>query len=175
MGRLPRISSERLSLKPFATIDVDRLHALWTQPDVRRFLWDDVIISRDRAADEVESGLENAARHGIGYWVIESQNESDLLGFCGFRFIDGGPELELMYGLGRAYWGRGLATEASRAVLDWLWKSSSYPRVFARTDPPNKKSIAVMHRLGMRLHSASPTLITYVLDRISESPQNPLY
>ena len=91
MGRLPRISTDRLSLRPFTIMDIDRLHALWTQPDMRRFLWDDVIISRDRAADEVERGLQNAGRHGIGYWVIESQKENDLLGFCGFRLIDHGP------------------------------------------------------------------------------------
>jgi hypothetical protein len=60
-----------------------------------------------------------------------------------------------MYGLERACWGKGLATEASRAVLAWLWASTSYQRVFARTDPPNRKSIEVMQRLGMRLDSDS--------------------
>ena len=132
MGRLPRISTDRLSLRPFTIMDIDRLHALWTQPDMRRFLWDDVIISRDRAADEVERGLQNAGRHGIGYWVIESQKENDLLDFCGFRLIDHEPEIELMYGLGRAYWGKGLTTEASRAALAWLWNSTGYSRVYEK-------------------------------------------
>ena len=141
MGRLPRISTERLSLRPFTIMDIDRLHALWTQPDMRRFLWDDVIISRDRAADEVERGLENTDRHGIGYWMIEAQKENDLLGFCGFRLIDNEPEIELMYGLERAYWGMGLATEASRVALAWLWNSTGYRRVYARTDPPNENPL----------------------------------
>ncbi len=165
MRGLPRLLTARLSLRPFAIVDIDRLHALWIQPDMRRFLWDDIIISRDRAADEVELGLENAARYGIGYWIIEPQRENDVLGFCGFRLIERGPEIELMYGLERACWGKGLATEASRVLVAWLWTSTDYQRVFARTDPPNQKSLAVMQRLGMRLHSASPTLISYVLDR----------
>ena len=172
MGKLPRISTDRLRLGPFTIMDIDRLHALWVQPDMRRFLWDDIVISRDRAADEVERGLENAVRYGIGYWVIEPQKEDGLLGFCGFRLIDQGPEIELMYGLERACWGKGLATEASRALLAWLWTSTGYARVFARTDPPNQKSIAVMQRLGMRFDSASSTLISYVLDR-SAAGQNP--
>jgi RimJ/RimL family protein N-acetyltransferase len=146
-------------------IDIDRLHALWTQPDMRHFLWDDIIISRDRAAEEVERGLENEARYGIGYWIIEPQKDDDLLGFCGFRLIDQGPEIELMYGVARTSWGKGLATEASRAVLAWLWTSTNYQRVFARTDPPNQKSIAVMRRLDMRFYSASSSLISYVLDK----------
>jgi hypothetical protein len=73
-----------------------------------------------------------------------------------------------MYGLESAYWGKGLATEASRAALAWLWNSTGYSRVYARTDPPNEKSIAVMKRLGMRSDSSAPTLISYMLDRIPE-------
>ena len=175
MGRLPRISTDRLSLRPFTLMDIDRLHALWAKPDMRRFLWDDIIISRDRAAGEVERGLENVARYGIGYWIIEPQNKDDLLGFCGFRLSGQGPDIELMYGLQRASWGKGLATEASRAVLDWLWTSTSYQRVFARTDPPNQKSILVMHRLGMGFHSASRTLISYVLDRSAADQKRSLF
>ena len=172
MGELPRISTDHLSLRPFTIMDIDRLHRLWAEENMRRFLWDDIIISRDRAAAEVERGLENAARYGIGYWIIETLKEDDLLGFCGFRLIDQGPDIELMYGLEPAYWGRGLATEASRAILAWLWTSTSYQRVFARTDPPNQKSIAVMQRLGMRFDSASPTLISHVLHR-SAPDRNP--
>src|SRR5215472_8409148 len=165
MGVLPRISTDRLNLRPFTIMDIDRLHALWAHPDMRRFLWDDIVISRDRAADEISRGLENAARYGIGYWIIGSQRKDDLLGFCGFRLIGQGPDIELMYGLERASWGKGLATEASRAVVAWLWASTSFQRVFARTDPPNWKSVAVMQRLGMRFDSDSPTLISYVLHR----------
>jgi hypothetical protein len=47
------------------------------------------------------------------------------MGFCGFRFIGDGPEIELMYGLLPRYWGQGLA------------------------DPPNTKSIPAMRRLEM--------------------------
>jgi ribosomal-protein-alanine N-acetyltransferase len=173
MGKLPRISTRRFVLRPFTVMDIDRLHALGTQPHLRRFLWDDLIISRDRAAEEVERGLENAARHGIGYWVVESQKGNDMIGFCGFRLIGHGPEIELMYGLERAHWGKGLATEASRAALAWLWSSTRYQRVYARTDPPNTKAIAVMQRLGMQFDGASPTLISYVLERVPEVPQNP--
>ena len=167
MGRLPRISTDRLSLRPFTIMDIDRLHALWTQPDMRRFLWDDVIISRDRAADEVERSPKcRPAWHRIlGDRVSERKRSTRFL-----RFSVDRPrtKIELVYGLERAYWGKGLATEASRAALVWLWNSTGYSCVYARTDPPNEKSIAVMQRLGMRSDSASPTLISYVLDRISE-------
>lgn len=162
---LPIIRTERLLLRPFSRADVDSLHALWTTRAVRLFLWDDLVISRERAIQEIERGLENSARHGIGYWVIEQNTTPGTIGFGGFRPIDAGPEIELMYGLEHSYWGKGLATEAAQALLDWLWQSSNYRRVFARTDSPNERSVAVMRRLGMRFELATPTMITYVLEK----------
>lgn len=162
---LPVISTARLLLTPFRATDIDRLLALWTEPAVRRFLWDDIVIPRARAAEEVTRGLESEEQFGIGYWIIELNHGKGLAGFCGFRFIDKGPEIELMYGLRQNHWGRGLATEASRAILRWLWESTGHQRVFARTDSSNQGSVALMKRLRMRFESATPSLITYVLER----------
>jgi ribosomal-protein-alanine N-acetyltransferase len=91
--------------------------------------------------------------------------EPPIAGFCGFRFIDAGPEIELMYGLRGEYWGKGLATEASFAALDYLWRSTAFQRVYARTDPPNVRSVQVMLRLGMKHESTTPQMIVYVLQR----------
>ena len=162
---LPNIPTEHLLLRPFSGEDVDSLHALWTSRAVRQFLWDDLVITRERAIEEIERSFANAAHHGIGYWVIEQDPSRATIGFVGFRPIDKGPEIELMYGLEQRCWGKGLATEASQALLDWLWHSTTYPRVFARMDPPNERSVGVMRRLGMRLESATATMITYVLER----------
>jgi RimJ/RimL family protein N-acetyltransferase len=69
-----------------------------------------------------------------------------------------------VYGLLPAYWGRGLATEAARAALDYLWETGR-ARVYARTDAPNEKSIAVLRRLGMRQVSSPIPMLTFVLAR----------
>lgn len=62
---------------------------------------------------------------------------------------------------------RGLATEASQALLTWLWKEKAFQRVYARTDMPNLRSAAVMRRLGMHFESATPTIVIYVLERVT--------
>jgi [ribosomal protein S5]-alanine N-acetyltransferase len=162
---LPPIATDRLSLRPFTQDDVDVLHAVWTDPDVRRYLWDDIVIPRERAVDVVRSHLESVAASGIGYWVVHTAEDKPVIGFCGFRFIEGGNEIELMYGLLPQYWRRGLATEASRAALDYLWRNTSFVRAWARTDPPNTKSVEVMRRLHMRHVSSTATIISYVIER----------
>lgn len=163
--QLPVLRTHRLLLRPWTCEDVDSLHALWTAPEVRLYLWDDVAITRDVAENVVKSHLESAVEHGVGYWAIHAPDGSTLAGFCGFRFIDDGPEIELMYGLKGAHWGKGYATEASLAAIEYLWRSTQFQQVFARTDPPNEASVRVMVRLGMTQVSSTLSMITYVLRR----------
>jgi RimJ/RimL family protein N-acetyltransferase len=168
--RLPALRSQRLGLCPWTREDVDALHALWTAPAVRRYLWDDLIIARGLAEQLIDSHLATADRYGIGYWAIHvapplAPAEAPMVGFCGFRFIDEGPEIELMYGLQAEHWGKGFATEASLAAIEYLWDSTGFQLVYARTDPPNEKPVQVMRRLGMTLESSSPSAIVYVLRR----------
>jgi RimJ/RimL family protein N-acetyltransferase len=107
-------------------------------------------------------------RAGIGYWALFVPPTAEragvpIAGFCGFRFIDDGPDIELMYGLRAEYWGQGLATEACQAAIEYLWLSSGFSRFYARTDPPNERSVKVMRRLGMTIESTNESMITYVL------------
>ncbi|MGH9629920.1 MAG: GNAT family N-acetyltransferase [Bryobacteraceae bacterium] len=167
---LPLIRTRRLLLRPWTRNDVDALHALWMEPEVRRYLWDDVVITRDTAAQVVEADLAAAARCNIGCWALHitaavSPTEALIGGFCGLRFIDDGPEIELIYGLRGEHWGKGLATEACVAALQYLWGSTTCQQVYARTDPPNDKSVQVMLRLGMIHHSTTASMISYLLRR----------
>ncbi len=57
---------------------------------------------------------------------------------------------EIGYGVARAHWGEGLASEAARAMLDWSFPHYGLAKVFARTDPRNVGSWRVMEKLGMR-------------------------
>jgi RimJ/RimL family protein N-acetyltransferase len=158
------LSTLRLCLRPWAADDLDELHRLWTEPGVRRYLWDDAVISRERAAEALESHFETVASHGIGYWIVELAGDPRVAGFCGFRLFEPG-EVELLYGFLPEFWGLGLATEASQVALEYLWAKTALPRVWAKTDPPNRKSVEVMRRLGMREHSSTTASIEYVLER----------
>jgi RimJ/RimL family protein N-acetyltransferase len=108
---LPTIRKQHLVLRPWTHTDIDALHALWTSPEVRRYPRDDLVIMRDVAERLVDSHIATADQHGIWYWVLHmppvSLAETPVAGFCGFRFIDDGPEIELVYGLQAEHWGKG--------------------------------------------------------------------
>jgi ribosomal-protein-alanine N-acetyltransferase len=119
-------------------------------PDVRRYLFDDESVERDWVEREIEASARNFESHRYGLWALYEPGGSDLVGFTGLRVFHGADEPQLLYGLDPAVWGRGYATEAAAGVLTHAFDELRVDRVLASTDPPNKASLAVMRRLGMR-------------------------
>ncbi|MCA9077862.1 MAG: GNAT family N-acetyltransferase [Planctomycetaceae bacterium] len=147
---LPILSTVRLSLSPVTYADINFLHQLWTLPEVRKFLWDDEVISLELARETVEGFLRDAETDGLGLWLISQCDAPETaVGFTSLRHPAGSEEVELLYGLHPDVWGRGLATEASRAVLDYCFDVLQLMRVVAGADQPHVLSLAVMKRLGM--------------------------
>jgi ribosomal-protein-alanine N-acetyltransferase len=142
------LATPRLVLRPLTAADVAAVHALWTDPDVRRYLWADEVVTRDRVREVIAASTRHFAARRVGLWGVHHGADGALIGFCGCREWPTG-EPELMYGLLKPWWGRGLATEAASAVLDYVFETLGHPVVMAATDPPNVASVQVMERLGM--------------------------
>jgi RimJ/RimL family protein N-acetyltransferase len=162
---LPSLRTARLFLDPWTEHEVDAVHALLVDPGMRRFLLDDVVISREQAAAFIATHLALAERLGMGTWALRLEPTGPMIGFCGVREIERRSDVELMYGLLPSAWGQGLATEAARAVVQHLWRVTDIARIFGRADPPNATSFAVMRRIGMRPHAVPGPLVSYVLHR----------
>ncbi len=149
-----QLETTRLLLRPFTRTDIDALHCHWTDPQVRRYLWDDQIIPREQAAAIVESSLASFAEHGFGFWTVAMKGEPLVIGCAGLRHFDdprnAQPAVEILYSLAPEHWVQGLASEAARAVLQYGFEVCELPRIFAGADPPNVASFRVMERLGMR-------------------------
>ena len=146
----PRIETARLRLRPYRPADLDALHALFTDPGVRRYLLDGEVVSRDWVAGEIRASMELFARRGGGQWALFPRGEHALIGFCGYRHFHRPPELQLLYGLVPARWNRGLASEAARAMIRYGFEEQGLDAVVASTDAPNAASIRVMEKVGMR-------------------------
>jgi [ribosomal protein S5]-alanine N-acetyltransferase len=163
------LRTARLILRPMDVADASDLHRQWNDPGVGRFLWDGRPVTRERV-DEViaASGADFAAR-GFGLWTIRLADGGAVAGICGLRVEAGTGRVELLYALDPAWWGRGIATEAARAVLDDAFGRLRLPRVFAGTNDANAASVRVLERLGMRRLGSRQTaveeLVLYAADR----------
>jgi [ribosomal protein S5]-alanine N-acetyltransferase len=146
----PILCTERLRLRPLHLDDVSALHGFWTDPKVRRYLWDNEIIPRERVEEIVEDSMSCFRELGTGLFAIEARERpGTLIGFCGHRRQPGTGHIELLYGILPAYWGEGLVTEAALEVLRHGFESCGIPRVVGATDTPNQRSVRVMQRIGM--------------------------
>jgi [ribosomal protein S5]-alanine N-acetyltransferase len=148
MAMLPVLETPRLRLRLPSLDDVDGIAAYAADPDVSRYVsW-----PRHRSTADAEAFLRYAVaaveQQRECNWVIEERSSSRVAGTIGLRMQ--GHRVELGYALARAHWGRGVATEAGRAVVEWSLGRPEIHRVWAVCDIENVASARVLEKLGMR-------------------------
>lgn len=152
------LSTERLVLRPVMADDHAAVLAHWTQPDVRRFLFDGAALSGVEVAETIEESIGDFAARGFGVWLIELGSAAGLIGTAGLRPL-GSSGLEIFYSLAPGAWGHGYATEAARAVVEYGLGPLGLPEVLAEVDEGNAASVAVVRRLGMTPYAVVPGLL----------------
>ena len=149
---MTRIETDRLLLRDYEEADFEAVHAYSRQLRVCRYMsWgpnseDDTrgFLARTFASREADP-----RRH----WelAITLGPGSPPVGGIGLNVKQ--PEdrcAEVGYTVCPEHWGRGIATEAARAVFDFAFRDVGLHRVYARVDPENAGSIRVVEKLGMR-------------------------
>lgn len=145
------IHTDRLLLRPFRYEDEESVHRLWNDPLVRRYLWDRRPVPRSVVAEHIERSQRSFKENGFGQFAVSPiQAPARIIGFSGLVPREKLSVVELYYGLLPAHWGRGLATEAARAVLQFGFEEIGLPEIVAGSDLPNSPSFRVMERLGMK-------------------------
>jgi ribosomal-protein-alanine N-acetyltransferase len=147
------LHTARLRLRPFTEADGPAHLALYQDPEVTRplgggpFAGDQIALRSGRA---VEKFVRHWAEKGYGVFAVEDLTTGRFLGQCGLNTIDELGEVEVLYALEQAAWGRGLATEAARAALDYGFGEARLRRIVAVTRPEHARSRHVLEKLGMR-------------------------
>ena len=147
------LRTARLRLRPFVEADLPAHLALYHDPEVTRQLGGgpfvgDHVAARSRRA--VEKFVRHWADKGFGVFAVEELASGRFLGQCGLNTIEELGEVEVLYALERAAWGRGLATEAARAALGYGFDQAGLARIVAVTRPEHARSRHVLEKLGMR-------------------------
>ncbi len=146
-----QLETARLFVRPFEDEDVDALVDLFADPDVRRYVDDGRALSRADAALWVRNSRRNLRLHGYGTGAVVERPSGRLIGWAGMARPDEGGE-ELIYGLARPFWNRGLGRELLAALVDFATERGIDP-LRATVHPDNKASIALLERQGFRRRS----------------------
>ena len=147
------LETERLLLRRFTESDVANLHDLDGDPEVMRFINGGKPVSRDVIREETLPRFLRAYERfeGFGVWATIERSTGEFVGW--FEFYpskDAGPEeVELGYRLRRSAWGKGYATEGSRALIRKGFTELGVQRVVAETMAVNTASRRVMEKSGL--------------------------
>jgi RimJ/RimL family protein N-acetyltransferase len=148
------LETERLVLRGFTPADLDDLVALDSDPAVMHYITGGRTTPREEVEDDVLPAFLSYYERfaGYGFWVAEEKSTAEFLGWLHLRPPpDAAPdEPELGYRLRRAAWGKGYATEGSRALVAKGFAELGARRVNAETMAVNLASRRVMEKAGLR-------------------------
>jgi RimJ/RimL family protein N-acetyltransferase len=148
------LETERLTLRHFTTDDVDNLVELDSDPEVMRYINGGRATPREEIERrELPAFLSYYTRSdGYGFWAAVEKDTGEFIGWFHLRpRADGAAdEPELGYRLRRSAWGKGYATEGSRALIEKAFTELGAQRVWAETMVVNTASHRVMEKAGLK-------------------------
>ena len=147
--------TERLIIREFNLGDAQAVLHFNTPEEVNRFTGDAGLCESLIDAENIitDIWLKEYQAHGFARWAIVLKETNTVIGFCGFKKetrIDG---VDIGYRLHPDYWGKGYATEANQACIEYAKKNMDLNHVLGDVVHENTASANVLKKLGMGFQS----------------------
>jgi RimJ/RimL family protein N-acetyltransferase len=142
----PELVSPRLRLLPLAVDDAELLLPVYADPEVTEY-FEDKYTEIEGVRHAVKQRLARDVPPGMGTWLI--QFDDTIIGHA-HLWTARNPAgiVEIGWTIGKAHWGKGIATEAARAVIEHGFRRLGVPAIFAIVHRDNAASLRVAQKLG---------------------------
>jgi RimJ/RimL family protein N-acetyltransferase len=143
------IDTARLVLRRFTLDDLDAFYRLGSHPEIIRYAQAAPLASREQALEFMKSApFHDYATYGYGRFACVWKATGEVIGFSGVKYVPEIEDTELGYRFLPEYWGRGLATEAGEASIEFARSTLGLTRLVAMVHPDNVASARVVTKLG---------------------------
>jgi RimJ/RimL family protein N-acetyltransferase len=148
---VPTLTTERLIIRPFVHEDLEELAVIQAEES---FWWYPLRagMTTEQTAAFLVRFIDRYETDGFGVEALIDRQSGAMIGWAGLAIPHFLPEIlpavEVGWRLASAYRGRGLATEAGRAAVDWGFTSGGLTRIVSIYEPDNVASGKVMEHLG---------------------------
>ena len=146
---IPTIDTPHLTLRAWAPRDADVWHDILQEEAILRYFPNPDPPSRPKADEYIAHHLEHWRAFGYGHWAIVTPDDAQVIGWCGLEYLPELQQTELAYLLSKRAWGRGYATEAARAALDFGFGRAGLTTIIGLVHPANTGSIRVLEKCGL--------------------------
>lgn len=148
--------------------DFEEYWEVHRDPEVTRYTWR---TQMDRTDAWRHLAIVTGHWHlrGFGMWGLFEKASGRFAGRAGFHQPDGWPDFELGWTLGRAFWGKGYATEAAARCVRYAFEEMDRDHLISLIDPANVASIRVAERIGETVSGEATIgghrMLVYRIDR----------
>jgi ribosomal-protein-alanine N-acetyltransferase len=148
-ARFPTLETPRLILRELALSDAEAIRALHADEDVRRYQGLPAMPSLEPAREHIARAHKRFRLEAGVSWAIVTRADGALAGTCTYaHFVPALDRGHITYQLARRAWGRGLATEAVRAMVGFGHGAAGLNRIEAVVVPENEASARVLRKAG---------------------------
>lgn len=168
-------ATERLILRRWRGEDHSPFAAICADPYVMAFIGDGSTRTPEQASGLIDSAERAWDENGYGLFAVELRDMGELIGFAGLARPNFMPELlpsvEIGWRFGKAYWGKGYATEAAKEALEFATRLPSIEEIVSICQLGNVASVRIMEKIGLKFdrRSIDPTsdreVVVYRLPR----------
>lgn len=151
MDNVIELETERLNLRQWKDSDYPKFADMNSSPEVMAYYPRTMSKPEsDALAYKIQTLISN---RGWGFWAVEEKKSNNFIGFVGLHEptpdLPFSPCVEIGWRLAKDYWGKGYATEAAKAALNFAFGPLNLAKVYSFTSVRNLRSRAVMERLNM--------------------------
>ncbi len=145
------LETDRLVLRWLNVDDAPFIFELVNDPTFIRYIGDKGVRTLDDARNYILNGpVRSYEQFGFGLYATELKDAGTPIGICGILKRDTLPQPDIGFAFLPAYWNKGYALEASRAVLDYAKQHQDVAEVLAITTPHNEASAKLLLKLGLK-------------------------
>jgi len=147
------IKTERLLMRPLNMNDADALYKLDSDPLVMKYLGNRPVSNLDEVNVYLKSILKQYETYGIGRWAVIEKSTGEMIGWAGLKFMNeetNGHEdfYDVGYRFRPEFWGKGYATEATNAWIDYAKNHLNKHTLYASAHTENIASQNVLKKCG---------------------------
>lgn len=143
------IETERLILRPFTAEDIEPSYQMNLDAEVSKYTGDGGVVSIEEIERRIkEHVMGDYEKYGFGRFAVVLKETNQFIGFAGLKFLEDMNEVDLGYRFIQKYWGKGYASEASKACIDYGFNQLNLNEIIALVLPENIGSINVLDKLG---------------------------
>jgi ribosomal-protein-alanine N-acetyltransferase len=150
-----RLETERLLLRPFEHTDAEAMFALDSNPNVHLYLGNNPLTSIDQCHAYIDSIQKQYRQNGIGRFVAVLKDTGETIGWIGLKLVTEEENghvnfYDIGYRLREEFWGKGYASEAAQAWVDYAFNEMKIPTLYAMAHIDNDGSNRILQKLGMQ-------------------------